>query len=256
MKSSRSERLKPDKFALVSESWNKFIKNCLLCYKPGQDITVDEQLFPSKARCNFTQFMANKPDKFGIKFWMLADVKLKYMCNAFPYLGKDELRPEEEAHPENVVIKLTEPYLRRGRNVTIDNFFTSLKLAERLKAMQTSIVGTMKRTRKEIPAVVCNSKESLHSSKILKSESGTTLTVYQEKRNKNVLALSTQHSNVSIGTGEKQLPETIQYYNSAKYGVDVVDQMARKYTVSTACRRWPVHVYCLTYLIWQVSVLG
>ncbi|KAF2888432.1 hypothetical protein ILUMI_17741, partial [Ignelater luminosus] len=147
IKNSRSERLKTDKFALVSETWNTFIENCLFCYKQGQDVTVDEQLFPSKARCNFTQFMANKPDKFGIKFWMLADVKSKYMCNAFPYLGKDELRPEGESLPENVVIRLMEPYLRTGRNVTTDNFFTSFKLAERLKAMQTSIVGAMKRTR-------------------------------------------------------------------------------------------------------------
>ncbi|KAF2894919.1 hypothetical protein ILUMI_11255 [Ignelater luminosus] len=65
----------------------------------------------------------------------------------------DELRPRGESLPENVVIRLMEPYLTTGRNGTTDNFFTSLKLAERLKAMQTSIVGTMKRTRKEIPAV-------------------------------------------------------------------------------------------------------
>ncbi|KAF2902155.1 hypothetical protein ILUMI_04030 [Ignelater luminosus] len=94
MKNSRPERQKTNKFALVSETWNKFIKNCLLCYKPEQDVTVNEQLFSSKARCNFTQFMANRPDKFGIKFWMLADVKPKYMYKAFPYLGKDELSPE------------------------------------------------------------------------------------------------------------------------------------------------------------------
>ena len=35
--------------------------------------------------------MASKPDKFGIKFWCLADTESKYLCNAFPYLGKDPL---------------------------------------------------------------------------------------------------------------------------------------------------------------------
>ncbi|KAF2891488.1 hypothetical protein ILUMI_14685 [Ignelater luminosus] len=178
MKNNRLERLKTDKFPLLSETWNKFIKNCLFCYKPGQDVIIDKQLFPSKVRCNFTQFMANKPDKFGIKFWILPNVKSKYMYNAFLYVGKDELRLEGESLPENVVIRLMEPCLRTGRNVATDNFFTSLKLAERLKAKQTSIVGTTIRTRKEIPAVVCNSKGSLHYSKILKSESGTTLMVY------------------------------------------------------------------------------
>ncbi|KAF2891452.1 hypothetical protein ILUMI_14721, partial [Ignelater luminosus] len=112
--------------------------------------------------------------------------------------GKNELRPEGKSLPESVVIRLMEPYLRTERNVTTDNFFTPLKLAKRLKAMQTSVVDTVKRTRKEIPAVVCDSKESLHSSKILQLEmSGTTVIVYQEKTHKNVLVFRTQHSNVS-----------------------------------------------------------
>lgn len=32
--------------------------------------TVDKQLFPTKKCCLFTQCMDNKPDKFGIKFWV------------------------------------------------------------------------------------------------------------------------------------------------------------------------------------------
>ena len=70
-----------------------------------------------------------------------------------------------------------------------------------------------------------------------------TLTVYQGKKNKNVLVLSSQHSSVEIGTGEKKLPETIQFYNETKFGVDVVDQMARMYTVKAGSRRWPVQIF-------------
>ena len=36
--------------------------------------------------------MGNKPDKFGIKFWLAADVNSKYMQNGSPYLGKEETR--------------------------------------------------------------------------------------------------------------------------------------------------------------------
>lgn len=67
-RTERSRRLQTNKFALVSEIWDKFIENSQACYQPGQNITVDEQLFPSKARCRFTQYMPNKPNKFGIKF--------------------------------------------------------------------------------------------------------------------------------------------------------------------------------------------
>ena len=66
-KSVRSQRLKTDKFALISEIWNKFIENSQNYYKPGAKITVDKQLFPMKARCRFTQYKPNKPDKFDIK---------------------------------------------------------------------------------------------------------------------------------------------------------------------------------------------
>ena len=46
-KSSRSERLQIDKFALFSMVWNRFVENSIACYKPGAFLAVDEQLFPS-----------------------------------------------------------------------------------------------------------------------------------------------------------------------------------------------------------------
>ena len=67
LKRTCSRRLQTDKFALASEVWQTFIDNCFLCYRPGENLTADEQLFPSKARCRFTQYMANNPYKFGIK---------------------------------------------------------------------------------------------------------------------------------------------------------------------------------------------
>ena len=85
-KQTRSRRLATDKLALISTVWYTFVGNCLRQYKPGANITVHEQLFPTKARCRFTQYMPNKADKFGIKFWMAADVQTKYMLHSFPFL--------------------------------------------------------------------------------------------------------------------------------------------------------------------------
>lgn len=86
-KTQRSKRLKTDKFALISDVWNKFIENSQNNYKADMNVTIDEQLFPTKVRCKFTQYMPNKPDKFGIKFWLASDVNSKYIINGFPYLG-------------------------------------------------------------------------------------------------------------------------------------------------------------------------
>ena len=56
-------------------------------------MTIDEHLFPTKAGCKFIQYMAQKPDKFGIKFWLAVDLSSKYVLYGFLYLGKEEEWP-------------------------------------------------------------------------------------------------------------------------------------------------------------------
>ncbi|CAF0987998.1 unnamed protein product, partial [Brachionus calyciflorus] len=102
-KSTRCTRVMNDKFCMIRELWDRFIKNSQACYVPNQHLTVDEQLLPSKTRCSFIQYMPNKPDKFGIKSWILSEVKSKYTLNGFPYLGKDTDRPENQLQGEYVV---------------------------------------------------------------------------------------------------------------------------------------------------------
>jgi Transposase IS4 len=66
---------------------------------------------------------------------------------------------------------------------------------------------------------------------------------YRCKKNKNVVLFSTLHPKVTIDNIEKKKPETVQFYNSTNFGVDVLDQMARKYSVKSSSRRWPVQVF-------------
>ena len=68
VKSNGSHRLQTNKFSPFAEVWTHFADNCCALYNPGAFISVDEQLFPSKARCPFTQYMASKPDKYGQKY--------------------------------------------------------------------------------------------------------------------------------------------------------------------------------------------
>ncbi|KAK7881439.1 hypothetical protein WMY93_029848 [Mugilogobius chulae] len=237
----RMARLSTDKFALATDVWQWFVANSIRCYRPSDNLTVDEQLFPTKARCRFTQYMANKPDKFGIKFWVVAEVTTKYFLNAFPYLGKDEARPPGQRLGESVVLKLVEPFMDKGRNVTVDNFFTSLSLANSLLRRNTSLVGTMNAARRELPPSA-HQRAELFSSKVLK-HGRTTLTIYQGKAKKNVCILSSLHQTVAVESDRKKKPETVCFYNKSKCGVDTLDQMARKYTVKGATRRWPLAVF-------------
>lgn len=116
------------------------------------------------------------------------------------------------------------------------------QLAEKLEQKATSLVGTLNKIRREVPVQVKKAKEPLHSTVALKSNN-MTLIIYQGKKNKHVLILSTMHPDFLIGTDSKKKPETIRFYNDTKYGVDVVDQMARKYSVKASSRRWPVHTF-------------
>jgi hypothetical protein len=88
--------------------------------------------------------MPNKPDKFGIKFWLASDVSSKYLINGFPYLGKDETRDTNTSLSEFVVMKLAKPYLNYRRNITTDNFFTSISLAKKLSAQKTTVISKNK----------------------------------------------------------------------------------------------------------------
>jgi len=121
--------------------------------------------------------------------------------------------------------------------VTTDNFFMSLSLAKDLQMKRTSIVGTVNRVRRELPpSAALDPNKELYSSTVLKNDMYT-LTVYKCKPNKNVVFLSSLHQSVSVTVNLKKTPETIEFYNSTKYDVDVVDQMARKYSVKASSRR-------------------
>ena len=86
--------------------------------------------------------------------------------------------------------------------------------------------------------------KELYASEIFSSPSGCSLTIYKAKKKKVVCIRSSMHRNVNIDQShKKKLPETIQYYNKFKVGVDVLDQMAQYHTSKTSTRRWPVAVF-------------
>ena len=102
------------------------------------------------------------------------------------------------------------PYLCKGRNVTTDSYFTSLKLAKQLKEKRTSLLGIMNKIRREVPLPLRKMKEKLHSCKLYKC-GDTTLTAYQIKVNKHVLILSTMQNDITIAANAKK---TLKQFSS------------------------------------------
>ena len=174
---TRAERVETDRFVAISNVWSSFVANCILLYSPGRHITVDEQLFPTKTCCCFLQYIATKPDKFGIKFWVACDLKTKYVCNIIPYLGKDPSRTTGVRLGEDVVMKLMEAFLDKRRTVTTDNFFTSLELAKQLLHQKTTLLGTINKVRRELPEPAKQTLDRQQYSTQVFSTSGAALTV-------------------------------------------------------------------------------
>ena len=188
VRQDRRANLATDKFALISVVLKKLVDNSQRCFRPGVSFTIDEQLFPTKARCPFTHsYMPKKPDKFGIKFWVLADVETKYCFNIIPYIGRDEQRVLPLGY--HVVLKLLEPLHGFGYNVTTDNFFTSKALALDLLQHHITITGTVRGNCRELPPP---RNLALYESDFFQCDQ-LHLTRYQAKSKKVVHILRTQH---------------------------------------------------------------
>ena len=134
-------------------------------------------------------------------------------------------------------------HVPEGRNVTTDNFFTSLSLARELRKRNLTLLGTIRSHSWEIPSVVrSHHNRELYSSKFLFTTVDQTpvqLMSHKAKKNKVVLMISSAHNSGSIDQSDStKKPEVIFQYNKTKCGVDVVEKMLGNYSVKYKSRRW------------------
>lgn len=242
---TRGARGMRDKLAAVRLLIDGFVANSQLALVPNESVTVDEQLYPYRGRCPFIQYMPSKPSKYGLKFWLLCDSTHYFCYNLHLYTGKED-RPKEVGLGEHVVFELAQFLFGSGRNITTDNFFTSLALARKLKTKQLTLVGTVRHSRREIPKSLTDHRhKNLYSSTFVFSEVDRMLLVsYKAKPSKTILLLSSQHQVASVSEQKKKKPNVIEYYNSTKGGVDAMDERVGTYTTKYATRRWPAVVFC------------
>ena len=191
--------------------------------------------------------MPNKPAKFGIKFWMAADSTSRYVLSVNPYLGRDEDDGISGTLGEKVVLRQTQQYYQSGCQVVTDNFFTSIELARKLCQKNLTLLGTIRRNKKEIPKELLQTKNRQVNSSVFAfhQEEPCVVVSYLAKKDKNVLLLtSSNFRNTVDNSTEKRKPHIILEYNLLKGGVDTVDQMLSHFSTKMASRRWPLAVFC------------
>ena len=57
-------------------------------YQPSNNISIDERLVRNKGRYAFGQYFKDKPTKWRMKFWVLADSLTGYTYDFDLYLGR------------------------------------------------------------------------------------------------------------------------------------------------------------------------
>lgn len=241
-KNTRAARREHDKLAAFRDIWEMFIPTLRKHYIPGPDMTVDEQLVPFRGKCPFRQYIPSKPAKYGIKVWWNCDAITSYPLKGEIYLGRQPGEDRQAGLGATVVKNTTGPWLRSGRNIVCDNFFTSVPLAEELLLEHTTIVGTMRKNKAEIPPEMQANNQRPIGSSMFGFAGNLTIASYVPSKGKAVIMLSTMHHDAST-EGDAQKPEIVLHYNANKSGVDNMDHLATIFSCKRKTNRWPMVLF-------------
>lgn len=244
----RNERKKTDPTAAISEIFNNFVKNSQSMYSIGSCACIDEMLVGFRGRCRFKMYMPNKPTKYGLKVMMLTDARTGYAFNAYIYSGKGSdgmnlsaSQKKAWSIPTQAVMRLAEPIYGTNRNITADNWFSSLQVVEELKKQNLTYVGTLKKNKREVPIQFLGKTRQPGSSMYGFTKDVTVLS-YVPKKGKVVLLVSSMHHSISDDAATEK-PEIIAYYNNTKGGVDSIDEKCAIYGTSRRTQRWTMAIF-------------
>lgn len=246
-KDTRMERTAFDKLAAIRAIFDIFVTNCKNGYCLSAYVTIDEMLAGFRGKCNFRQYIPSKPNKYGIKILAMCDAKMFYTSIMEVYVGKQPDGPYKISNSSyDVVTRLCQHILGTGRNVTIDNWFTSLPLVKTLLSdFKLTVIGTIRKNKRELPVEFSKPVSRPEKSSMFGFRNECTLVSYIPKKGKNVLLVSSLHHSDDINneTGDLQKPEMVTEYNKTKGGVDVVDKLVSSYDCARNTRRWPMVIF-------------
>ena len=224
-------------------------------YYPSEDITLDESLVLYKGRLLFKQYIKTKRSRFGIKFFELTTADgilldfMIYQGNMEPALFQPP--GENWLITERIPLTLAQPYLDKGHTLTLDNWYTTPKLADYLMERSTKLVGTIRANRKNFPKDFPADKAMPKGGAAFKYHQQILVMKYRAAQNKApskpkiVYVISTKHGSRMQNTTRRdaegnivQKPEAILYYNRKMGGVDTMDQQLHGIRMMRKTYKW------------------
>lgn len=242
-----------DKFSKITPLINKLNEKCMKFVPNESFFSFDETMVPYFGRHGCKQFIRGKPIRFGFKFWSAA-TRLGYVCWFQAYQGKNpNAKYEEYGVGGSVVLQFCEALSEShpGQyHLVFDNFFTSLKLLDKLSSMGHKATGTVRKDRVE--------KAPLEAETTLKKKERGAFD-YRVDGKGNVVCRWNDNSVVTVassGAGvyptsltnrysrslkkkiQIQQPNMIKVYNQYMGGVDRADENVDKYRASIRGKKW------------------
>ncbi|VDH93637.1 Hypothetical predicted protein [Mytilus galloprovincialis] len=245
-------------------------------FQPYEKIAVDERIVKSKHKWSgIRQFMKDKPVKFGIKLWVLADTITGYTCDFYVYLGKKrtQITDLSKGLAYSVVMNLMPNYCNQGYRLFIDSFYTTLNLINDLLDKKVYTIGAVRGNSTAKPSVFKKNDgwEKLAGRGDFRWHRESRFLTVQWKDCKVVTIVSPIHTGSKVSgctrtfqarTGwKKQVvkqPECIKSYNDGMFGVDKSNQYLSRHRcyIKTKFHWWKVlFFHCLDMMVVNSFIL-
>ncbi|KAG8232015.1 hypothetical protein J437_LFUL011956 [Ladona fulva] len=138
---------------------------------PSENIVIDESMIPWRGRLILRQYLPGKSHNYVCLRPTHINLKI--------YAGKrDSPGMSGIGLGHQVVLELIDGLLHEGRTLYVDNFYTSVPLAEDLLGKKTYVCGTLRRNPKEVCAKNIKKGEILAK----ENEKGVKVIKWQDKR--------------------------------------------------------------------------
>lgn len=178
---------------------------------------------------------------------MDADSSDGYDLNCDVYLGKEaNQQPRIYGLGNDVETKIIRAFLNKNHHVYFDNFFSSVKLLERLETNDTYACFTVRINRKDLPP--CAKDKLRAGQKLVRQKGHVVFTKWHDKRDVSVLSTNCSPLAVDVvvhrHNKDVSKPAVVNQYNKHMGGV--ADQLRKYYAVGRSSYKW------YRYLFWFV----
>ena len=240
-----------DRIAKTRWVIENFVEVSKEIYNLEREITVDECVIPYKGQyCFIRQFMKDKPVRFGIKCWVLASSKSRFVSNIEVYFGEGT-GMGWHGLGYHVVMRLVAGLERRWHCLVVDNLFASVNLFHELMCLGYWATGTVRRASKNLPTGLYRETKDLErGSMVIRTHNHRQMGVVSWQDKCLVTLLSTAASPWEPGLsvlrrvpgmrGQLVVPASpiLLQYQEYMRGVDVGDQIRANYSSQLRSHKW------------------